>query len=113
MAAYGSLNNLLESQTASKTPEVGMGATMLFWTDRKPATIVAVSKSGKRVTIQEDTATRVDTNGMSESQDYTFEPDPEGATYDYSLRKDGSWKMVNGDSQIRIGSREKYYDYSF
>lgn len=45
---YGSLINLL-SDAGKQTikPEVGMGITILSWTDRDAATIIEVSKSGK------------------------------------------------------------------
>ena len=101
----------------SVQPEVGQGATLLLWSDRKPATVVAVSRSGLKVTVQEDRATRTDENGMSESQSYTYERDPEGWTYTFTLRKNGSWveegsKMRSG-TRLALGRREKYYDFSF
>lgn len=40
---YGSLNNLMLTGTKGQpTPEVGMGATQLGWTDRHAYTIVEV-----------------------------------------------------------------------
>jgi hypothetical protein len=99
------------------TPEVGMGATMLGWTDRSPATIIAVSASGKRVTVREDKATRTDSNGMSDAQSYTYEPDDNGVERAYTLRKNGRWVQVGqsakGGARLSIGSRSKYHDYSF
>jgi hypothetical protein len=102
------------SMCASPKLEVGMGATILGWTDRKAVTIVAVSKSGRRIMVQRDKAIRVDANGMSEAQDYRYEQDKDGRTEEYSLRKDGAWRPVGGSSgQLFIGERDEYYDYSF
>ena len=110
------INNMYQDAINTPTPEVGMGATMLSWTDRKAATIIEVSKSGKRITIQPDKSTRTDSNGMSDSQTYTFEPNPKAYTTEYSLRKNGRWVRV-GDSMtgssLLVGLREEYYDYSF
>jgi len=112
----GSFINNLMQDSKHAAPEVGMGVTMLSWTDRHPATIIEVSKSGKKITIQEDSWTRTDSNGMSDAQSYTFERNPNGYTAEYSLRKNGRWVVVgspqNGSSLL-VGHRSKYYDYSF
>lgn len=94
---------------------LGDGATACYWSDRKAGTIVAISKGGRQVTWQQDKATRVDSNGMSEVQDYTYEADPEGTTKVFSLRKNGRW-VVQGDSPngLRLcEGRHEYHDYSF
>lgn len=109
------INNLMQDAN-SPAPKVGMGATMLSWTDRDPATIIKVSKSGKKITVQPDKAIRTDSNGMSDSQSYTFERNPNAYTDEYSLRKNGRWVRV-GESQngssLLVGHRSKYYDFSF
>lgn len=116
----GSTSNWLMSGTKGQPiPQVGMGATILMWTDRHAATIAKVEefKSGARkgivraIHVQEDKAIRVDTNGMSESQEYRFEPQPENPTLIFRLRKNGAYKGPGG--QLRIGERSKYHDYSF
>lgn len=63
------------------TPKVGDGATLQMYTDRHACTVIAVSPSGKQVTLQEDTATRTDKNGMSECQSYTFARNPNGKVH--------------------------------
>lgn len=110
---YGSYQNMQAANFLSKPPEVGSGATILMWSDRHAATVIAVSASGKKVTIQEDKATRADGNGRSDAQSYTFEPDTNGATHEVSLRKDGRWKIARSDTVVLLGSRSHYYDYSF
>ena len=112
----GSFINNLMQDSQQPVPAVGMGATQLSWTDRKAATIIEVSKSGKKVMVQQDKATRKDTNGMSDSQSYVYRRNPNGYTEEYSLRKNGRWVRVGDDlngSSLLIGYREEYYDYSF
>jgi len=94
-------------------PDVGDGVTMAGWTDRHAATVI--KRTPKTVTVQRDKATRSDSNGMSDSQSYTYERDPEGATYRFSLRKNGTWRKVgDSDKGMRmVAGRREYYDYSF
>ena len=107
-----SLSNYLLSGTKGQpTPEVGMGITILMWTDRQPATITRISKSGKVFWFKRDHAERRDANGMSESQTYDFLPNPAATEQRATLRKTGAWKCQG--HQIRLGSRDKYHDYSF
>lgn len=96
---------------------VGMGATGGCWTDRHPYTVVAVSASGKTITLQRDEARRTDKNGMSESQSYLFIPNPYGDMIKASLRKNGQWvevgKQLGTGYRFQLGVRSKYHDYSF
>lgn len=108
---YGSLNNLLAGTNPELVPTVGMGATMVMWTDRLPFTVIAVSKSGKTVTVQEDNAVRMDGNGMSECQTYVFTRNPEGAIFKVRKLKNGQWACKG--QKFTLGSRSKYHDYSF
>lgn len=99
--------------TTSNGPEVGMGATIHVGSDSYPATIIQVTQNGKRVILQEDDATRVDSNGMSESQDYTYQTNPQGTIHIATLRKDGRYRLTGEKTPVSIGFRRKYYDYSF
>jgi hypothetical protein len=98
-------------------PAIGTPATLAWWSDSNPATIIAVSASGKRITVQEDSATRVDGNGMSDSQTYEYERNPEGAIWVFSQRKNGRWYLIGQEMHstpvCHVGSRRKYYDFSF
>ena len=111
----GSLMNHLYSGSRMESPVVGMGCTRLCWTDRHAATIVEVSKTGKRVGIVEDIATRSDAGGMSDCQSYEYSPGTGSPTY-YTLRKNGAW-VREGDSmkgeRLAIGLRNTYHDFSF
>jgi len=104
------LNEEVMTHTEAK-PTVGMGATKIMFSDRHPYTVIEVM-SEKRIKVQEDSATRTDKNGFSESQEYTYEPNPNGTVYTLSLRKDGRWRVV-GDTQVfSVGTRREYYDYT-
>ena len=115
--AYGSLINAYSGTKAGLVPEVGMGATQLFWTDRVASTVIEVSASGKSVTVQRDKAIRTDDFGMSDAQSYRYEPNPEGGTAVYTLRKNGQWirkgDPLRGGQRLGLGYRSHYYDYSF
>lgn len=93
------------------TPVVGMACTVCWVTDRSAATVIAVSRTGAKVTVREDRATRTDTNGMSECQDYTYEPDPNGTQLTFYRRGNGSYGM--GGMRLVLGHRRSYHDYSF
>lgn len=117
MTHTGSLINLVSGNARYPEPKVGMGATILRWTDRDAATIVAVSASGKQVTVQQDKATRTDNLGMSDSQTYTYEADTNAPERVYTLRKNGAWvlkgDMLKGGERLAIGYRDSHYDFSF
>lgn len=91
--------------------EVGEGITIYCWTDCHAYTVIEKSKSGKTIKIQRDKATRIDHNGMSEDQEYSYDFDPEGEIMTlrwsdkYHCYKNGVYKSFNG--------RREYYDYSF
>ncbi|MGA0178868.1 MAG: hypothetical protein ACO3IC_07970 [Burkholderiaceae bacterium] len=122
----GSVINHLYSRMTEGEPEptVGMGATLLSWTDRNPATIVQVNMAKRYIVVQEDDAMRVDSNGMSEAQEYVFTPNPNNRLRIYRKVKSGEWveHYVNPETNrlvqtrgcgLRIGERDKYYDFSF
>ena len=96
---------------ADPVPTIGQGVTICWFTDRKAGTIIAVSKSGHKITIQEDTATRTDNNGMSECQQYTYTPNPQGALHVAYRGKDGKYK--SDGKRVAIAQRRTYHDYSF
>lgn len=113
MSNVGSLINQImdqDSNLTSSTPEVGMGATHILWTDRNAYTIIEV-RTPRKLIVQRDKATRTDSHGMSASQSYEFEPDPEGEVKTIRLTKSG-WKTKHGEKFV-IGHRSEYYDYSY
>ncbi len=111
------MNNIIENNYKSSTSTVGMGATRLGYSDRHPYTVIEVNPNGKECVIQEDKATRTDSNGMSDSQSYAYEPNPNAAKETIRLYKDGHWhiymKGAGKGDVVMLGRRQKYYDYSF
>lgn len=75
-------------------PKVGDGITFHAGSDCYPWTIIAVSPSGKKITVQRDKAVRTDDNGYGGEQEYSITPDPTGATNELSYRKDGYFHTV-------------------
>jgi hypothetical protein len=108
------ISNVMLASTQPE-PEIHMAATICDYSDRRPATIVAIErfKSGARkgqvsaVTVSEDIAVRTDKNGMSDAQTYDYTFNPNGARYTFKVGKNGKF---NG---LAIGFRSKHYDYSF
>lgn len=112
------LGSLINSYASSNTtkPEVGMGVTFLHWSDRSAGTISDVI-SDREIKVQGDSAKRIDSNGMSESQTYEFTQNPDAPKATYTLRKNGRWvrkgqDMKNGQ-RLAIGYRDAYHDFTF
>ena len=91
-------------------PEVGMGATLVLWTDCHAYTITRVSESGKTFWMKRDNAKRTDNYGMSDCQHYEYTPNPNAREERVRMTKRG-W-MTNG-MLVRVGLRHEYFDYSF
>lgn len=98
-------------------PVVGMGATIIYWSDRAACTVAAVEKNGKRVVVKEDKVTRTDKNGQSECQEYEYEVDPDGFRHVFTLRAGGVWVKEgmkrNDGTGLILGRRDHYRDFSF
>lgn len=112
MRLYGSLTNRLMENVKPPVPEVGMGATIVMYSDRHAATVVEVV-GPKKIIVQEDTSTRTDKNGMSENQDYNYSPNPAAPRRTFTLRKDGRWHESKAGTIIRLGERDSYHDFGF
>lgn len=102
-----------KKSTTSDIPSVGVGATIRVGSDSYPATVIQVTQNGKRIVLQEDDATRIDNNGLSELQEYTYQTNPNGTIHIATLRKDGSYRLQGEKTPVSIGIRRKYYDPSF
>ena len=120
----GSLVNHLYSRMTIGEPEptVGMGVTMLSWTDRDAGTIVEVNMKKRYIAVTEDNKKRTDNNGISESQEYEYTTVMDGHRYYYRKDKKGQWRrcyhnqngrLIYGTGGLSIGHRESYYDFSF
>ena len=115
MRIFGNLTNRIAETVRPAVPQVGMGATILFYSDRAACTIIDVK--GKRIAIQRDKATRADKNGQSESQEYSYEAQRGNEIKFATLRKNGVY-VLKGESLrsgtiVRVGVRDEYYDFGF
>ena len=105
----GSLINHLMSRSGIKA-EPGMGATILMWTDREPATIVKVTPT--QVHVRCDSYKRTDNRGyFTEDQDYEYEEVPANPVVIFRLTKRGL--RCKSGNYLRVGQREAYRDPSF
>lgn len=121
------VNHLLSRATIGQPePVVGMGATMLLWTDRRAGTITNVQTvRGKTiVTVQTDHSTVVAGSSHDGSAEYSYAPNPRGSEHSFRREDDGRWQHVvisNTSGRwgkasgrgLRIGERDEYCDPSF
>lgn len=114
----GSLfNHLYGTMTGTPAPAVGMGATVLCWTDRKAGTIIKAEPDV--IVVQLDTVTRTDGYGMSDCQSYSYAPNPTGSIYIFRKvsrgKAKGQWRERGSKdgNGLLIGDRREYHDYSF
>lgn len=112
----GSIVNYMYANQKPIIPEIGMGATLLAWSDRYAMTIHKVEN--KKLWASFDRAKRIDKNGISESQEYAYSNDnqdkPEFWKL-FTLRKDDKWHEGTTLSGLilRIGIRQEYEDPTF
>lgn len=128
MKVYGSLiNRIGENQTGVK-PEIGMGATITAYSDRYAGTVTHLTKDGRDyiLTVREDHATRIDNNGMSESQEYIYQENLHGRIFTFKKNKKGVWRECKYNREtsrwnidkddgcgLILGERDAYYDFDF
>lgn len=113
---------LIRQHKEQPDPKVGMGATLLGWTDRYAATIIEIT--GGVLTVREDHAKRIDTNCRSDHQLYEYTANPAGGVSQYRL-DNGVWVGVTFNDRTKrfdheaegyaliVGIRDHYFDFSF
>lgn len=118
----GSLMNHVYSRFEAPLPMVGMGATLLAWSDRYAATVIEVTD--KVIAVREDRAIRTDSHGLSECQEYRYEPYPDGRVLYFHPARNGGWNQVRLNPEtgrwnqvagygLLLGERRAYHDFSF
>lgn len=123
------MNHIYSRMTKGQpVPEVGMGATVLLWSDRHAATITAVEETRPGcwiITVQEDKATVTAGSTFDGSAEYSYEPNPLGWTHTFRFDPRSGWaevrineatgryNKVGGGNGILIGQRREYRDPSF
>jgi hypothetical protein len=118
------------AQEQFDAPYIGGPATICHWSDCDSATVIAISPSGKTVTVQKDSQKILNAPNSNEpdalvtypggfvghtvgDQRWATEPDPEGITYKFRLQKDGRWQMPNKGSTVIFNGRYPHYDFNF
>lgn len=104
-------------------PQVGMGATLLLWSDTHAYSISRVSQSGKVFWMKRDNAEldksfKPDTveggfvghTRNNSDQKYTYTPDSNAEEVRVTMTKRG-WHCRNGT--VIVGKRSEFYDYNF
>lgn len=124
----GSVINHLHSRATLGQPEptVGMGATILLWTDRHAATIRNVLYIGGKLAVQvtRDRATVVKGSAHDGSAEYEFETTPDGHLDTFAFNgttweqyhvnpETKRWNKAKSGRGLRIGERDEYRDPSF
>jgi len=124
---HGSFQNrMYEAMTnGAPQPQAGMAATITGYTDRHAATVICWDSNKEIITVQQDTAKRVDDRSMSESQKYEFSPNPDGTKWYFRRnKKTNRWDRIVLNAEtgrwnkheyggLILGMRNEYYDYSF
>lgn len=102
-------NHVTVAESFAK-PEVGMGATLLLYTDRHAYTIVRVSDSGKTFWMTRDKTTlKEGCSPWSGNEDYDYESTTgEGVAVRWTPK---GWK--NSGNKVLVGVRDEHYDPSF
>ncbi len=128
------MNHLFSRATIGQPkPVVGMGCTMLLWSDRSAGTITKVTEIGgsKRwlyeIEVCRDVVTVVAGSSFDGSAEYVYRPSTVSHRYIFRMeREGGAWREVyknlesgkmnliaGGGKGLRIGERDEYRDPSF
>ena len=95
--------------------KVGDGATYCVGSDCYPYTIIEII-SEKKLVVQADNSKMVGGSYYGE-QEYEYTPNPDGGKFTITLRKNGRWIPVGGNSRsdcgFSVGHRRKYRDPHF
>jgi hypothetical protein len=123
------INHLYSRMTKGQPdPEVGMGATVCYWSDRSAGTIVAVEKDKQGrwlIKVQGDSWKIVSGSEFNGSAEYEYSPNPEGGISTFRFENE-RWcelrvnhdsgrlnKVKGGGCGLIIGRRDRYYDPHF
>ena len=99
----------------SLKPVMDMIATWNCGSDAYPCTVIAMSKSGKTITIQDDLSFVISGSEYDGTAQYNYRRDPKGRIQAATLRKDGFRLKYacKGYGRVLLGWRRRYYDPSF
>lgn len=102
------------AQTEQWTPQVGQGVSYSVGSDAYSATVIAMSKSGSQITLQDDISRVISGSAHDGSAKWASEPNPNGATRKATRRGNGIYRLVGWTSSGRVWEgRSHYQDPSF
>lgn len=105
--------------------KVGEGATLCLYSDRYACTVSNISKKGKQITLQRDTATRITKPEIipggfaghctnNDEIEYTYARNEKGATYTANWsEKRGKFVVGGAKGEPVMQGRDEKYDYNF
>ena len=98
-------------------PEVGMGVTEIWYSDREPYEITEVIDE-RHIMVRRMDYRRTDEGGFSEMQEYEYISNESYPSVMLFLTKKGQWRERIGKNGLGgncfvIGKAERYYDFSF
>lgn len=95
-------------------PSVGQECYYSCGSDRYPCTVTSINASRKTVVTRDALFTRTDSNGLSESQTYSFQANPNGQEQVWTWRAKGGadGAYVRKGEPLRGGTRLRFgYGY--
>lgn len=96
--------------TTPVIPEVGMGVTVNYFTDRYAGTITEIVAKNKFKFKEDNYVIKDHFDGYAE--DDSYEANPNGREY-VAIRTTKGWKVVGSDLRVSLGVRSTYVDPSF
>ena len=113
MTWYGSVQNRIAERTKAPEPEVGMGVTAMYWSDREAYEVIAI-KDDRHITVRRMGYKCLDWYGG----DWEVFPDPNGHTINLYKTNKEQWrerigKNGLGDIIYVLGVAREYRDPSF
>lgn len=97
------------------TERAADAATIHYWSDREPATVV--KRTAKTITVQVDKATALTKVPYGRTPEYRYDRNTDGPTKVFSLRRNGRWiakgSPMKGPPSLTLGWRNYYRDPHF
>lgn len=118
-------SNIMHAAVAgAPAPTVGMGVTILYWTDRRAGTIVEVVSENEIVFTEDDTVADKSKPCQMGHQNWIHTPQPNGPRMTAKKGRDGRWYLARKTKTGRlsvnkkclplaVGYKEHHYDWSF
>ena len=110
MIVKKTFDSYIPPQTFETDLKVGSKVTIIYYSDREPATVVKMSKSGNKITVRKNKAKRI---GEFYSNDWEISDEFEGPEMTYHRHKDGEWYSKDKGTFLYVFGHYKYFDYSF